>query len=294
MHGKRTPPGGLTFRAYRGLPMLEPGKLDDEDVRDLVVQSMQWNYYVVEDWSPEFYVELAHLGFIAVTFDNMLLPELQRAYCVLDWKNLHICKRVIKELRKSTRGAGRFRLTFDTDMDTVFECLDKYRDDGNWLNARYQAMLRSIQGRQMPVKGTEFCIHSVEVWRDTEDGSGEVTSELIAGEMGYTIGSTYTSLTGFKTPGPCYGTLQLVALALVAKQCGIKFWNLGHPFREAPECMMYKKELGGHIVSRAQFKERWDAAVSVPSAPLQGSFDSDDVLALIVAQVEMQRTPVPP
>jgi len=75
---------------------------------------------VVRDWSPDFYVEVAYSGMIAVTMDDVLLPEMQREYCVLDWKYMHICKRVGRELRR-TREKAKLRLTFDSAMDAVFQ-----------------------------------------------------------------------------------------------------------------------------------------------------------------------------
>ena len=58
------------------------------------------NYYWSDDWSVEFYKQLAYEGFITTTFDTpeglVLLPELQYEYAILDFKNLHISKKVKK------------------------------------------------------------------------------------------------------------------------------------------------------------------------------------------------------
>ena len=81
--------------------------------------------------------------------------------------------------------------------------------------------------------------------------------ELVAGEVGYTIGRTYTSLSGFssrKKEHANTGTLQLVLLAGYLQAEGFLFWNLGHPSME------YKTRLGAEILPRRQFLNRWEEA----------------------------------
>ncbi len=67
-------------------------------------------------------------------------------------------------------------------------------------------------------------VHSIELYDDMD--------VLVAGEIGYTFGTTYTSLTGFydkKVPNA--GKLQLVLLSKWLEQSGYTFWNFGHPPR---------------------------------------------------------------
>ena len=49
---------------------------------------MNDSYYWSDDWSEEFYIELAKAGFISTTYDTkdrlILLPELQSDYAILD------------------------------------------------------------------------------------------------------------------------------------------------------------------------------------------------------------------
>ncbi len=85
------------------------------------------------------------------------------------------------------------------------------------------------------------------------------TKELIAGEIGYKINSTYTSLTGFSLKEKIYnnwGKLQLVLLAQYLEKNNYSFWNLGHPY------MQYKFDLGAKIYSREEFLEKWFFVIS--------------------------------
>jgi Leu/Phe-tRNA-protein transferase len=77
---------------------------------------------------------------------------------------------------------------------------------------------------------------------------------LIAGELGYIIGRTYTSLSGFSSSEKeynNYGTAQLILLAQYLEESGFVFWNLGQVY------MTYKLDLGAKIYERASFLKRW-------------------------------------
>ncbi|HHD75689.1 MAG TPA: hypothetical protein ENK95_02550, partial [Campylobacterales bacterium] len=82
--------------------------------------------------------------------------------------------------------------------------------------------------------------------------------EPIAGEFGYIIGKTYTSLAAFSSKEKHYanyGTAQLVLLAQHLEKEGFAFLNLGQPF------MPYKIKLGAKVYERHDFLERWQEAI---------------------------------
>ncbi len=84
------------------------------------------------------------------------------------------------------------------------------------------------------------------------------TRRLIAGEVGYIISKTYTSLSGFSIKDKKYnnyGNLQLILLAKYLEKNGFLFWNLGHPH------MIYKQKLGCKIYQRDEFLNLWTNAI---------------------------------
>lgn len=84
----------------------------------------------------------------------------------------------------------------------------------------------------------------------------------------------------------CCGTIQLVSLAMWLKASKFSFWNLGHPPRKVS--MKYKRDLGGVIVSRFDFLERWKSAIKRTSPDLIGKQTSTS--SLPAGAVEMPLT----
>ncbi|MFT7004338.1 MAG: Leu/Phe-tRNA-protein transferase [Sulfurimonas sp.] len=204
---------------------------------------MKNSYYWSDDWSEEFYTELAIAGFISTSFDTktglVLLPELQYNYSILDFENLHISKKVQKLINKDN-----YVFSINTRFNEVLEQISS-QHKYNWLKDEYLQLLKNLYTNK---KDNNFQIISIEVIsRDSK--------ELIAGEVGYIIGSIYTSLSGFSSKEKeydNYGTLQLVLLAKFLEKKGFSFWNLGHSY------MLYKKKLGCEIYERVDFLKRWN------------------------------------
>jgi Leu/Phe-tRNA-protein transferase len=209
-----------------------------------IVDNKKVNYYWSSDWSEEFYIKLAQQGFISTTYDTLsgliLLPELQFEYALLDFENLHITTKVKKLLQSDT-----FFLAIDENFDEVLEKLHTYHGKYNWLKDEYLLLMQKLYKNNS--KHHNFKLHAIAL-------KTKETSEIIAGEIGYTIGETYTSLSGFSSRQKRYnncGKLQLVLLAKHLQNKGFAFWNLGHPHME------YKKRLGSKIYSRESFLNRW-------------------------------------
>lgn len=212
----------------------------------VVYPNMQHNYYWSGHWDEEFYIELAYAGFLSITIEDnesnlLLLPEIQFAYSMLDFKDLHISKKVEKLIKK-----GDFTFTINQRLDEVIDNIIEYHET-NWLYGEYATIIKNLFKRKKNKYG--FRIISVEITASN--------GELVAGEVGYIIGRTYTSLTGFSSFAKKYnnfGTLQLVLLAKLLEHNNFAFWNLGHPYME------YKNRLGAKIFTREQFLQRWKVA----------------------------------
>lgn len=219
-----------------------------EDVQDRdilynhIYLNEDMNYYITDDFSKEFYIYLASCGFIAtsVTLDNkfFLLPEMQFEYALLDFDDLNISKSTNKLLKKDLHS---FKI--NSNITEVLTKLDMYHKN-NWLTDNYKELIIDLYNSEFD---NGFKVLCVELYDKS-------TNELIAGEIGYKIGSTYTSLTGFSSKEKQYknwGKLQLVLLALYLKDQNYAFWNLGQPY------MQYKFDLGAKEYSRMDFLKRW-------------------------------------
>ncbi|WP_419763754.1 MAG: hypothetical protein ACNI28_08090 [Arcobacter sp.] len=203
---------------------------------------MQENYYAYEYFSPTMYIKLAKAGFISTTATlankkTYLLPEIQFDYAVLYFENLHISKKVKKLIQKDD-----FIFVKNKNLNLVLESIDNFHKD-SWINKEYKEMLLDIYSN----KQDNFELLSFEIY-------SKDYSTLIAAEIGYTIGSVYTSLTGFSIRSKKYnnyGKLQLVLLGKYLQHKNYKFWNLGHA------CLQYKLDLGAIILKRDAFLEQW-------------------------------------
>lgn len=260
-----------------GICLIRLADLQNKAIVAAVHSDMSRNYYASFDWSVPFYAAVAYEGFIATAHDwggggarsVALLPEIQRAYCVLDWSKLHVS-------RKARKRSAHYDLTVDQQLDRVLAGIRRHHvdeDDGSsksWVLPPYEDLVRTMLGANVAIpqasrRGGALRLHSVELIH-------RASGKLVGGEIGYSIGATYTSLTGFfdnrprdgaATQRPEFdgaGTVQLVALASLLRNSGYAFWNLGHPPREATREMLYKRDIGGCVISRAEFLARWKAS----------------------------------
>jgi Leu/Phe-tRNA-protein transferase len=238
--------------------------LEEAFLREHVYPNTSRTLYWSREWDPDFYVALAQAGFISISHQHpdlgpVLIPELQERYSVLDWKRLHVSRNV-RKLRRSGRLEDEgVELRVTDPSERVVERLLAYHGGETWLSAAYCELLAKLPRDDDPA----FSLHGIELWSRRRE-------KLVAGELGYTTGSVYTSLSGFCTrPDPewrHFGTLQLVLLADELRDRGYAFWNLGH----AP--MAYKTALGARTLARRSFLPRWLRAVSrAPSHRLSRS-----------------------
>jgi Leu/Phe-tRNA-protein transferase len=193
-------------------------------------------------------------GFLPIATEGVILPKLHHDRCVIQLPhNLHISK----SIRKKSKN---FLFTVNRDFDRVVEACRKQHGSRCWLYPELVEVFRDIhdpeyveaviiptcQGGtalncQTPVLDRQACpvrLYSIEVWN-------EKTGELVAGELGYTVGSIFTSLTGF-TAHSGAGSVQLAALGRLLCTLGFSMWDLGMD-------MDYKQSLGAHNIPRKEF-----------------------------------------
>ena len=215
---------------------------DKEHIKRVIYPDMQRNYYWSDDFSPEYYIAQAKAGFIAVSELNcdelVILPEIQYSYALLDFKDLHISKKVKKVLKNR-----KLELVISEELEDVYYKLSEFHKR-NWLRREYLDVLHAVN------RADDGCqVVSVVL---KEEG------RTIAGEIGYIIGKTYTSLSGFSSKEKYYrnyGTVQIVLLVKYLEDNGFAFLNLGQPY------MDYKLALGAKIYPRDIFLKRWLEAI---------------------------------
>ena len=104
-----------------------------------------------------------------------------------------------------------------------------------------QSVLYSLFKNRGDAKLNGVTCHSIEIWNESGD--------LVAGELGTSVGCIYTSLTGFYLESGT-GSVQLLALGHFLIKCGVKLWDLGM-FIE------YKSSLGAGLLKRLEFVEKY-------------------------------------
>lgn len=218
----------------------------DKETLNFIYMNEDCNYYFSDKFDCDFYIQLAKCGFISTSiFENgeqYLLPEMQFEYALLDFENLIVSKSLEKLLKKDN-----YKFSINNKFETVLKKLDEYHET-NWLSHKYKDMILDIYNSS---KNNEIEIISVELSNEQ--------NELIAGEIGYIIGKTYTSLTGFSSKNKEYknwGKLQMILLAKFLEKESFDFWNLGHPY------MQYKFDLGTLKYSRIDFLKRWLVSIN--------------------------------
>jgi Leu/Phe-tRNA-protein transferase len=207
-----------------------------------IYPDMRKNYYWSEDFSAQYYIAQAKAGFIAVTdtFEGkeLLLPEIQFSYALLHFEDLHISRKVKRLLSRK-----KHQLHITTDIDAVVERIQQYHRNC-WLTPKYHTMLKKTQQTE----------ENFQIFASYITHNGKSDGILVAGEIGYMIGNTYTSLSGFSSREKAYrnyGTLQLVLLARFLQEHDFAFWNLGQSY------MPYKFHLGAKQYDRHQFLKLW-------------------------------------
>jgi Leu/Phe-tRNA-protein transferase len=286
---------------------------DDDTIRHYIppylrayVLPYHGDFCYTTHFHPVLLAQLMAEGFLPIASDRLVLPKLHQRRCVIPLPDaLHT--------RKSTRKQCRnFTLTVNQDLHAVLRGCQRQHGSNCWLvpplvqafrvlhEAPIQAtlcpstttttvtrssMTRSSNNNNDDTSRTNSSLrghhhsnndnnvpatipvrlYSIEVWDNQQ--------QLVAGELGYTVGTIYTSLTGF-TSVPSAGSVQMAALGHLLIQSGFTLWDLGMD-------MPYKQALGATLWSRADFV-RYVHRVRQPPYPRPPSIDTNH--ALLVSQ----------
>jgi len=228
---------------------ITPSMLQEDILYGHVYPDLEQTLFWSPQWDPDFYIDLARAGFISISHahpdhGSVQIAELQASYAVLDWENLHRSGHLRRLIRSGRLEEEGIELHVSSSCERVIERLIDYHRPGTWLSPPYRTLLGELSGGDQ----AHFGLRATELWSRKHD-------YLIAGELGYTIGKTYTSLSGFTTrpnrQWRHFGTLQLVMLAERLRDHGFAFWNMGHTRQR------YKLALGARVIPRGDFLKRW-------------------------------------
>ncbi|CDU16290.1 Leu/Phe-tRNA protein transferase, putative [Plasmodium yoelii] len=161
--------------------------------------------------------------------EYLLIPKIHFIRSCMHPSEIHISKKVKKKCKQ-------FYITINKDFDGVVNgIIEKHGQ--NWLYPFIQKEFKKIFEKKVKYKNVQM--HSIELWHE---------NELVAGELGNTVGSVYTSLTGFQRKNSA-GTIQLCALAKLLEFQNFQLWDLGM-------LLPYKKEIGSKEIPMKEFFDK--------------------------------------
>ena len=247
------------------IEFIQPTSLDPLLIENHVYNRIEQAWYWTPLWDAEFYINLARAGFITICSNlpevgTVLLPQMHIESALLEWKNRHVSRSLNRYIISNSLQNLGVRLRISSTVDTVLQRLNEAWTEDSWLLPPYCALMKEIETNCIHSSDSEnnFKLVGVELWVDG-------FPKPVSGELGYVIGSTYTSLSGFmdtdRKRWNNLGKIQLHVLALVLEQAGFSFWNLGQ------SQMQYKLDLGAKVTSRKDFLNRWLPSVKNPIPP---------------------------
>lgn len=218
------------------LPFVHPF-CDLQHVAGLIAEKNPDDFNWAVSFDPDFIAELMSLGFLPMAHSLgrnqfILLPKLHTTRCLLELKDMHVPKSVRKKARN-------FELSMDTAFDEVCRGIDQQHGE-SWFYPPIVEAFKALQQRGATgALGGKVFVHSFELWHG---------DDLVAGEVGYVVGTSYTALSGFKRM-PSSGSVQMAATGSFLEAQGLTLWDLGM-------LLDYKAHLGAKGVPREDFLKR--------------------------------------
>eukprot|EP01120_Amphizonella_sp_Union-15-10_P017331 TRINITY_DN9598_c0_g1_i1.p1 TRINITY_DN9598_c0_g1~~TRINITY_DN9598_c0_g1_i1.p1 ORF type:complete len:349 (+),score=57.10 TRINITY_DN9598_c0_g1_i1:47-1093(+) len=208
-----------------------------------------------ETFHPKFIDAVCCFGYfpmaIAIMNDKYAMAiKCHRKRCIVTLGNFKISK-------STRRRAKNYSITANHAFEkSVNLCVDRHGD--NWLcKPLRKAFIHMFFDR----KQYKTQLHSFEVWRD---------DEIVAVELGYSVGSIYTSLTGAYTESNC-GMVQLYCTGKVLQKLGFKIWDFGM-------AMEYKMDLGASLVPREEWLKKVASLKDIDLQLIQSRINARELL----------------
>jgi Leu/Phe-tRNA-protein transferase len=196
-------------------------------------------FVICDRLDPETAAAVAAAGFMPmsatlVTPDgprSFLTPKLHLMRCLADPASIRPTRTA---LGRSSRYSVALKLNFGA---AIAGCV-RIHGDG-WLTEPLVRAFTALAAE--PPRDGRPVFLSAELYAD----GGPAGRRLVAAEIGYALGSSYASLSGFSDESGA-GTVQLYALAGLLAELGVTVWDLGMP-------LPYKLALGGREYSRDSY-----------------------------------------
>lgn len=181
-----------------------------------------------------------------------LTPKLHLVRCLAE-------PAAIRPTRTALRRSSRYSLALNLDFSAAIAGCVRAHGDG-WLTPPLVDAFVALAAEPPRAGGPAFI--SAELYAAGSPGDGDEGRDaagapglgrsggpagrrLVAAEIGYALGSSYASLSGFSDESGA-GTVQLYALAGLLAELGVSLWDLGMP-------LPYKTALGGRDYPREAY-----------------------------------------
>jgi len=222
----------ITSMLIASLPSKWPYLAWFDDLKSVlsVFEARDTEFCFTRTFHPAVIDAVCYNGFFPMSVpmrDNVYAFAIKVSYirCVMDPNQLHVSKSTKKR-------AQYYQITVDKDFDQVVALTVQIKGE-NWLCPRLSQSFKEMHQKKELYKTK---LHSIEVWEG---------DKLVAGELGYVVGSIYTSLTGFYVDKGC-GSVQLCATGKLLHQLGFTHWDFEMSHK-------YKLDLGAKEYQRREW-----------------------------------------